>query len=145
MHWGLYSTALEFISKYHSNQKDLGGNPYSEHLERVSKSCITADGKLVALLHDILEDTDCTEEILKKNFPNSIVETVKLLTRKKGENYKDYINRVATNPIAVEVKFADLKDNLDVLRLGRPITEKDLHRLNKYIESYNFLKTLNYE
>lgn len=145
MQWTFYIKALELISKYHKDQKDLGGNPYSEHLERVSKSCVTVDGKLVALLHDILEDTSCTEEVLSEYFPKSVVETVKLLTRKKGEHYKDYINRVATNPIAVEVKFADLKDNLDILRLGRPITEKDLQRLNKYIESYNFLKGLNHE
>lgn len=128
-----YKTALELINLYHKDMMDKGNNPYIEHLLYVSNNCINKDAKIAGLLHDILEDTDCTEQILiDSNISTDIIKAIKLLTKSDNETYASYIdNLVASNNIiALEVKFWDLSNNMDLSRL-ETITERDLNRVKK--------------
>jgi (p)ppGpp synthase/HD superfamily hydrolase len=95
--------------------------------------------KIVAVLHDVIEDTNVNENyLLEKGFPENIVNAVLAISRKKEESYEDFVKRVKLNPISRKVKIHDLEDNLDLRRLDF-ITEKDVERINKYLKAYRFL------
>jgi (p)ppGpp synthase/HD superfamily hydrolase len=109
----------------------------------VSKKCKTPPTKVVALLHDIVEDTDVTLEMLEElGFSEFIIKAVSCLTHQEGESYEDYVRRAAKNPISREVKLADLEDNMDIRRLEF-ITEEDLSRLDKYRIAWKYLNDYN--
>ena len=145
-HIGLYMKALEIAKECHKGQKDKGGHDYIGHPIRVSDRCMSEKASMTALLHDTIEDSQMTaEKLLKLGFPSDIVEAVVILTKSKGTDYDTYIEQIGTNPIAREVKIADLEDNLDVTRLPYPLSIKDLDRLNKYLRSLKYLKTIDYE
>ena len=106
-----YIKALDLASLKHREQKDKAGMPYFGHIARVSNACKTGPAKVVALLHDIIEDTDVTSEQLEEaGMSEFVIKAVLCLTRKNGEPYEDFILRAAKNPIAREVKIADLED-----------------------------------
>ncbi len=135
-----FEKALDIASWAHRDQKDKAGIPFFGHLARVTLACETDVAKIVALLHDVLEDTDETPESLEeKGVSEFIVKSVVCLTRKPDESYDDFIKRLAPNPIAREVKIADLEDNMDVRRMPE-LGETDTERLNKYIIAWNYLK-----
>lgn len=139
----LYMRALEIAKECHKGQKDKGGHDYIGHPIRVSDRCMSENASIAALLHDTIEDSDMTPERLRDlGFPADIVEAVIVLTKPSGIRYDEYIERIGTNPIAREVKIADLEDNLDVIRLPYPLTDKDLSRLNKYLRSRTYLKNI---
>lgn len=101
--------------------------------------CRDFGAKLVALLHDTIEDTDMTRErLVEKGVPADIADMVETMTRKEGESYMDYIRRVGENPVTREVKMADLRDNMDMSRL-KSIGKADLDRLEKYHKAYRHL------
>lgn len=134
-----YVKALDIASWAHRDQKDKAGKPYFGHLARVSMACDSNVAKIVALLHDVLEDTDLTQDKLEEmGISEFIVKSVVCLTRKPEESYDDFIKRLAPNPIAREVKIADLEDNMDVRRM-QELGETDTQRLNKYIKAWNYL------
>lgn len=88
--------------------------------------------KIVALLHDVIEDTDVTVNDLREaGFSDEVVLAVSVITKKADEDYEEYLNRVKQNPIALRVKIADMEHNSDISRIKNP-TEKDLKRLEKY-------------
>jgi (p)ppGpp synthase/HD superfamily hydrolase len=135
-----YTKALDIASWAHRDQKDKAGKPYFGHLARVSMACESDVAKIVALLHDVIEDTDLTPDKLEEmGVSEFIVKSVVCLTRKSDESYDDFIKRLAPNPIAREVKIADLEDNMDVRRM-KELGETDTQRLNKYIKAWNYLK-----
>lgn len=139
----IFTTAYYIASKAHEGQVDKAGKDYFSHLVRVAnnfKDFAFGDYSLqtVAILHDILEDTWVTEDILRKLFPENICDAVVSLTRKESESYGDYIKRDAENPIAIKVKIADLEDNLDSSRL-KTITKEDSNRMKKYLKWKNWL------
>lgn len=139
----LYDRALRIASEAHSGQKDRGGKPYILHPIRVAERCKTRIAKVVALLHDVVEDTDVTlEDLLEAGFPAEVVSSVGLLTRHDGEDYQEYIERVAESAVATEVKIADLCENMDITRL-KTLTKNDLERLRKYHRAYRFLSKKN--
>lgn len=106
--------AYELASEHHSGQVDKLGVPYLHHVVSVANSVSSVEDKVVALLHDILEDTTCTrEQLIENGIPPYLVESIEALTRKGGESYKDFIRRVSLDERATRVKLADLKDNLD--------------------------------
>ena len=107
----MYQEALKFIAKKHAGQKRLNGNPYIIHPIRVSQE-VQGVAKIVALLHDVIEDTDATLEELRAAFGDQVAETVEVLTHRKGESWLDYIARVKQNDLATTVKIADIADNL---------------------------------
>lgn len=134
----LYFKALNLMIQKHDGQKDRAGKDYYFHPLRVSTGCIL-DSKVVALLHDVLEDTNTTaNNLLNEGFPHEIVDAVVAITRVEGETYAQFLKRCAQYDIAKEVKWADLEDNMDITRLEH-LTEKDLKRLNKYLHAWRYL------
>ena len=136
----LIEKALQIATDAHLYQVDKAGVPYIFHPIRVSNRCSTDDERIVALLHDTIEDTEVTAEyLLMEGFPRNIVDAILSVTRNEDENYEDFIKRSRLNPIGRQVKLHDLEDNMDITRLNE-LTEKDLYRLNKYIKAYKYLK-----
>lgn len=118
----MLNKALDIAYKAHWGQTDKAGAPYKLHLTRVALHCQTEDEKIVALLHDVVEDTSMTlEELKAQGFSDEVLAALKCLTQIEDEDYQTFIQRVATNPLAVKVKIQDLKDNMDLSRLdGKP-------------------------
>lgn len=136
----LLEKALQIAVKAHSGQIDKAGSAYIFHPIRVSNRCSTDDERIVALLHDTIEDTEvATEYLLMEGFPRNIVDAILSVTRNEDESYDDFIKRSRLNPIGRQVKLHDLEDNMDITRLNE-LTEKDIYRLNKYIKAYKYLK-----
>ena len=115
----------------HKGQTDKMGIDYFNHPKTVASYVDDPKAKIVAYLHDVIEDTYITEEELRPVFGDEITDCVLILTKDKHEDYLEYIDRVATNPITTTVKLADLKHNMSPERNLNP-TEKDLKRLDKY-------------
>jgi len=136
-----YGMARDLAEVSHNGQVDKQGNPYFGHLKRVSDKCYNMPSRIVALLHDIIEDTSVDEQMLRAGFRTDIVDAVVALTKLKSETYGDYIHRLSTNPMAVYVKIRDLEDNMNVARLPE-LRQADIDRLEKYHKAYTFLKSL---
>lgn len=135
-----YCKALTIAAKSHKGQYDKVGKDYLFHPLTVSSYCKTSKGKIVGLLHDVVEDTPVTIDDLTKVFDNEIIVAVQLLTKTKGFNIKEYYENIKNNLIAREVKIADLTHNMDMSRFdGKKITEKDKERVEKYKEYYSYL------
>lgn len=131
--------ALELAIKKHKNQTDKSGKPYILHPLHVMENVKSDDAKIVAILHDIIEDTDVTEEyLLKAGLSKHIVDAIVMLTKPYEEDYMDYIKKLNTNPLAKEVKLADLNHNMDLRRLST-LKERDLDRSRKYQIAYHYL------
>jgi (p)ppGpp synthase/HD superfamily hydrolase len=98
--------------------------------------------KMVAILHDVVEDTDWTlERLAQEGFPVEVIDALDCVTKRDGEEYDDFVKRSASNKIARTVKLADLEHNMDARRLSN-VTEKDIERLKKYVRAWRFLKAL---
>lgn len=136
--------AYFIAERAHLGQFDKAGKPYIEHPVRVCEKMRDNDCKIAALLHDTIEDTFVTKELVDKLFGEVIGLAVDLLTRKEGESYMDFINRMCLTDfngisyweersykIARLVKIADLEDNMNLGRLSE-VTEEDLNRVKKY-------------
>ena len=118
---------------------DKAGKDYILHPMKVASYMDTDTEKAVAYLHDVLEDTDVTEDELRNMFPNEIVDGVITLTHRKDESYFEYISRVSTSKLAKKVKIADLLHNLDITRIKEP-TKQDYLRIEKYKEAIYILR-----
>lgn len=132
--------AKEIAKAAHEGQVDKAGKPYIEHPMRVMKMGKTVAEKIAGVLHDVVEDSEWTFEMLEKEgIPKDVMDALRCVTKlSEDEDYDHFIARVKTNPLAVKVKLNDLKDNMDITRLDQ-VTEKDLARLNKYIRAYKQL------
>lgn len=132
--------AKAIATSAHEGQVDKAGKPYIEHPMRVMNMGKTVEEKIAGVLHDVVEDSDWTFEMLEKEgIPKDVMDALRCVTKlSEEEDYDHFIERVKTNPLAVKVKLNDLKDNMDITRLGE-VTEKDLTRLNKYIRAYRQL------
>lgn len=136
----LLEKALRIAIEAHAGQVDKSGKPYILHPLRVCCRCFTDEEKMVALLHDTIEDTEITaEDLLSEGFPPYIVEAILSISRNEDETYEEFVKRISLNPLGRAVKLHDLEDNMDISRLEQ-VTEKDLDRLNKYIKAYRYLK-----
>ncbi len=140
MNWHeLYDLALQIATKAHEGQKDKSGYEYIMHPIRVAERCKDTRAKIVALLHDTIEDTFVTTDYLRKQgFPDEIIEGVLSVTKREGESYDEFVRRAAENPLGKEVKKADLEDNIDIRRL-KELTDEDVGRLRKYLRAWQFL------
>lgn len=152
----LESNVNKLILDEFANKKDAGGHDYLQHLYAVA-SAIEKDwlgevsvhacaeyykkAYIVALLHDILEDTDCTVQELKNiGCDDEIIEAVQSVTRRNDEhNYFDFIKRASKNKIGRLVKIYDLENNMDVRRLSK-FGDYEQKRLKKYWHSWKYLK-----
>jgi (p)ppGpp synthase/HD superfamily hydrolase len=136
----LTTKAFNIARRAHAGQKDKGGMPYVLHVFRVAEEMTTEIETVVALLHDVVEDSNITfEDLIKIGIPNIAVDALKQLTRDKKTDYKDYIENIKQNTLATKVKLADLKHNSDINRIPNP-TEYDLKRLAKYKEAIKILE-----
>lgn len=135
--------AIEIAQEAHKGVKDKGGHDYINHPIRVMHAMSNDQEKIVAILHDVVEDSDWTFDRLKEEgFEDSVIESLRCVTKySEEEDYQEFIKRAATNKIATKVKMADIEDNLDLSRLGT-LTEKDLTRIEKYKKALKYLKAL---
>ena len=134
--------AIELAKQHHEGQTDKAGKPYIEHPLRVMNQVESEEEKIVAVLHDIVEDTDISlNDLRNEGFSEEVVSAVECLTKQDGENYDSYIERISFNPLAVKIKLADLEDNRDLTRLPQ-VTDKDLERLEKYDKALEKLTRL---
>lgn len=133
--------ALEIAIAAHKGQKDKSGADYIFHGIRVMQKGETEIEKICGILHDVVEDSIWTFEDLKnEGFSEDVISVLRCLTKEsETEDYNIYIDRLEKNPIAVKVKLNDLLDNMDITRI-KELKEKDLKRLNKYLEIYRYLK-----
>lgn len=124
--------ALKLCFEAHKAQLDKSGMPYVFHPFHLAEQMKDENTTIVALLHDIIEDTDYTfNDLIAMGFDGAIIEAIKLMTHEEGVPYMDYVEKIKSNPIAREVKLADLRHNSDLSRLDAP-TEKDKMRVEKY-------------
>lgn len=136
---GLYERALAFAVKAHEGQVDKAGVPYVEHPVTVASYVEGEIAKAVALLHDVLEDTDATEDELREKFGDEVTDAVVVLTHAEGEPYLDYVRRVKRHPLARIVKLADLRHNMKLDRFS-VVTERDVRRVvDKYVPALRLL------
>lgn len=134
--------AIELAKQHHKGQTDKAGKPYINHPLRVMNQMKSEDEKIVAVLHDIVEDTNISlNDLRNEGFSEEVVSAVECLTKQDGENYDSYIERISFNPLAVKIKLADLEDNRDLIRLPE-VTDKDLERLEKYDKALEKLTRL---
>jgi hypothetical protein len=128
----LLETALQIALTAHAGQQDKAGRPYILHPLRVMGAMHTDEERAVALLHDVIEDGDWDRaRLLEAWIPAEVAEAVETLTKRDGEDYAAFIDRVLGNPLAARVKRADIEDNLQVLRLPT-LSDADLARVAKY-------------
>ena len=130
--------AMEIAYKAHHGQVDKSGVPYIFHPIHLAEQMDTEDECIVALLHDVVEDTEMTFEQLEKDFSETVIQALKLVTRDKNEDYMQYVEKIKMNPIAKKVKLADLHHNSDITRLEKN-TLIDLKRNEKYEKAIKFL------
>ncbi|MBB6022260.1 (p)ppGpp synthase/HD superfamily hydrolase [Paenibacillus sp. JGP012] len=124
--------AISIALEAHKGQLDKGGKPYILHPLAVMNRVETIEEKVVAVLHDVIEDTEVTIEQLRElGFSEEIVKAIGLLTRSEEDSYEQFIEKTSTNRIARNVKIADIQENMNLSRIKNP-TEHDYNRLEKY-------------
>lgn len=137
----LLELAIKVATEAHKNQKDKGGNPYIEHPKAVAARVDNLEHKIVAYLHDVVEDTEITlDDLAEMGFTYRIVNSVRLLTKTDKLTYEEFLKRLKADDNARHVKIADLKHNMDISRIPEP-TEKDHKRIEKYKRSLEFLES----
>jgi (p)ppGpp synthase/HD superfamily hydrolase len=135
----MLQVAINFAKEKHKFQLDKADEPYINHLMWVMDDMDSNVEKIVAILHDIVEDTDVEfEDLIKLGFSDEIVEAIKAITKAKGQDYDEYLEQVKKNDIARKVKLSDLYHNMDLRRL-KEITELDLKRKEKYEKAFECL------
>ena len=138
----LLAKAIALASEKHMGQFDKGGSPYILHPLKVMHYLKCDDPELmsIAVMHDVVEDTDVTfEDLFNMGFTGRVIDALKLLTKMPGQTHKEYVDGIKSNPDAIAVKLADLRHNSDIRRL-KGITEKDVARMKKYNAMYIELK-----
>lgn len=130
--------AMIIAYEAHKNQVDKSGVPYIYHPIHVAEQMDTENECIIALLHDVVEDTNVTFKQLEEVFSKEIIDILKVLTREENIEYDEYIKRTKNNSIACKVKIADLTHNLDKTRLDF-VTEVDVKRNEKYKKALQIL------
>ncbi len=135
----LLEKAIGIAVAAHRGQKDRYGAPYILHPLRVMSRVQADEEKIVAVLHDVLEDTSWTRDDLRREgFPERILEALARVTKQEGEAYEDFVKRSADNPLARRIKLADLEDNMDIRRMPQ-VKPEDLARLQRYLGAWRVL------
>ena len=130
--------ALKLCYQAHAGQTDKAGIPYVFHPVHLAEQMTTEEATIAALLHDVVEDTPYTfSDLEAMGFPTPVIDALRLLTHEEETPYMDYVRRLSTNPIARQVKMADLRHNLDEIRMsGLPSSSS---RTAKYRQALAFL------
>ncbi len=129
--------AIEIAVAAHKGQVDKGGLPYILHpLHLMNQLMFDLELAIIAVLHDVVEDSQWSLEALKaQGFSPRVIAALDLLTHEKGDSYSEYIAKIATNLDAVRVKRKDLEHNSDITRL-KGLRDKDLERMAKYHKAF---------
>lgn len=138
-----YEKALKLAKVMFKDIKDKEGKDYIEHLLFVSNAQDTVDGKVVGLLHDIVEDIKVTfPQLAELGFSERILSSLILLTRVGSTSYSDYIDNIlnSNDYVAIKVKEADMRNNMDPERLKNLSPEQQEHFNNKYSKQYEKIK-----
>ena len=114
----LTNKALRIAYDAHAGQLDKCGTPYIAHPLHVAEQMDDETSTCVALLHDVVEDSDVTLDDLAREFPPEVVEGVRLMTHDPEVDYLDYVRAIRGNPLAMKVKLADLAHNSDETRFA---------------------------
>ena len=131
--------AIALARQAHAGQVDKAGAPYIDHPLRMAASLDNEEARIVAVLHDVVEDTSVTlDDLRAAGYSAEIIAAVDGLTRREDESYEEFIQRAAANPLARLVKIADLRDNMNLARIARP-TQKDHQRLERYRQALQVL------
>ena len=135
--------ALKLCFEVHKEQIDKSGMPYVFHPFHLAEQMSDEETTIVALLHDVVEDSDRTVEDLRAmGFREAVLEAITLMTHDPAVPYMDYVAQIKTNPIAKAVKLADLRHNSDMSRL-ETITDYDWVRAEKYKKAIEILEVDN--
>ena len=131
--------ALKLCFEAHKDQLDKSGMPYVFHPFHLAEQMDSEESTIVALLHDVVEDTDLTIEDLKAmGFSDEVTDAITLMTHEEGVEYMDYVKKIKNNELARKVKLADLKHNSDLTRLEEA-DERALKRQEKYLKAIKLL------
>ena len=134
--------ALQIAAQAHEGQKDKEGQPYILHPLRVMSRVEGEEAQIVAVLHDVVEDTKVTlDDLRKEGFTETVLAAIQCVTHRKDVSYVDYVIACKNNSIARQVKLGDLTDNcrLDRVLLRPHQIQRDLARIHRYVLSYKFL------
>lgn len=131
----LTNKALRLAYAAHHGQTDKSGQPYIFHPYHLAEQMTDEVSACVALLHDVVEDTELTIEELEREFPKGVTEALRLLTHQAGTDYFDYVRAIRKNPVAMRVKLADLAHNSDETRFAG-CGEIPAEQLAKWREKY---------
>lgn len=136
---GMLEEAIILAAARYNGVRDKGNMPYILHVLYVVTSVDGYEEKVVAALHDLVEDGHVSLFYIAKTFNTRIADAVDAISKRHHENYlEDYIPRVADNKIATKVKLLDLLHNMDLSRIRNP-TEVDYKRHDKYMRAYKYL------
>ncbi len=136
-------TAIEIAVAAHKGQTRKDGSPYILHPLRLMMAVESESEKIVAVLHDVVEDTQVTtEQIKEQGFSDEVIDALKLVTHHDDQSYEEYIVEISKNPIATTVKLADLRDNGNFFVIPQ-LKSRDLERLEKYHKAYHDLMRVN--
>lgn len=135
--------AIAIAATAHAGQIDKAGAPYILHPLRVMMRVTTEAERIVAVLHDVVEDCQgwTFERLLGEGYTSEIIAGLKSVTKAEGEAYDDFVKRAAANPIGRRVKMADLTDNSDLSRISAP-TAKDHDRIARYQRAIAYIQSL---
>lgn len=146
---GTVESALSLVSWAFEGKPDKGGESYINHLihvwQAVKNLGYDKNFQLVAILHDILEDTKISYTFLVEEYGVMVAQSVLYLTKSKDRTLEEYTVNLSKDKIATVVKIEDLKHNLDIKRLNRKLDKSDLKRINNYIWQLNYLETKKHE
>ncbi len=134
--------AIAIAAQGHSGQVDKAGAPYILHPLRVMLGVETNDERIVAVLHDLVEDCPgwTFERLRLEGFSEPVLAGLDAVTNRAGEDYQAFVKRAAANPIGIRVKLADLRDNCDLSRIAEP-TERDYARIEKYRQAIQSIES----
>ncbi|WP_445178808.1 HD domain-containing protein [Pseudomonas sp. McL0111] len=133
--------AIAIAASAHAGQVDKGGAPYILHPLKVMLRMNTLEERIVAVLHDVVEDCGVSlEDLRKEGFSEEVLSAIESVTKIPGESYEDFVERAAMNPIGRSVKLADLEENSDLSRIASPSWE-DLERIEKYRRAIGRLRS----
>ena len=134
--------AIEIAALAHRRQLQKDGQPYILHPLTLMFAVDGEIERIVAVLHDVVEDSDWSfADLESEGFAPRVIEVLRLLTHDPEVDYVDYVEAIAADPVAAAVKRADLRHNLDLLRITE-VTDKDLERARKYHRAYRRLESL---
>ena len=128
--------AIRLALDKHHGQTDKSGAPYILHPLRVMAGMQTETERIVAVLHDVVEDSEVTlDDLRHMGYSAEIVAAIDQLSRREDETYEQFIQRIKPHPLAVRVKLGDLLDNMDIRR-NAALDEKALERFQRYQKAW---------